>query len=124
MPDPVLTPTDVEELRQEVRDILPDVATIHRLTSDDSEWGGETDTYSVVLTAPVLVMQQSGTETRKAGAIVTDVGVTFLFPGGTILRQSDQITVDSMPGRKWEVTSIGGGGSWEIALSVGVKELV
>jgi hypothetical protein len=130
----VLSAQDIDDLREAVSDIFPDRADIYRRAEAETEgqpggdeWGGYTPTHPGDLggnpdleQVPVLYGVRSAVELQRLAAQGVNIDQAFTFPGGTEIRQTDQIHVR---GEVYEVTAVGGGGAWEVTLPVGGRRI-
>lgn len=129
----VLSTEDIAELRTAVSELFPDRADIFRRAPAEpggapggDQWGGYVPSHpgepvtgaADLRDVPVLYGTRSAAELARLAATGVDFEQTFTFPGGTDIRQTDQIHVN---GEIWEVASVGGGGAWEVTIPVGAR---
>jgi SPP1 family predicted phage head-tail adaptor len=116
-----LTVAEVEQLRREVDDYLPDLVVLQTRTDATDDWGGEADVFADRATVRAKVGTQSVSETLQIGLSAVEAQTVILVPGGTDVRQSDRIRHGA---RTYEVVSVSSmGGTWEITIPVLVKEV-
>ena len=114
----LLSADDVTILRTEVKDALPDRASLQKQTATPNEWGGTTDTYATVESnVPCLVKQLSVTE-LAALRVEADVVASVVLPGDLTIRGTDRLII---AGTTYEVSQVSQAESWGVTKDVLVE---
>jgi len=96
-------PGDLDKIRAEQAKLMPETVYVQRLTRVSDAAGGWTEVWQTVATTKGRIATQSGIETKRGGAIVTDMSIIVTLPHDTDLRQSDRLQIG---GKQYEIESI------------------
>lgn len=108
----MITSTELAWMRAAQENAMPDTATITRHTHASDGAGGSTSTPSTSSSACRLMPAGSGTEELVAQGIAVKNGRIIVWPYGTDIQATDQVTID---GREFEIKAILRAGAWATA---------
>jgi len=117
----VLTAAQVTAMRATTASVLPDVATLERLTTVSDGGGGSTETWAQVgVPVACRIAPLAGGEGGQAGGRVADETTHVVtVAAGTEVTERDRLLI---AGTRYEVTVVRERGAWELARRVEVRE--
>lgn len=116
----MIDPQELDNARADFEALLPDEATIQRLTRISDGAGGYTDQWADLATVGCRIAPVGGGETGRPGGRIADATTHVLtIPAGQDVTESDRVVV---AGRAYDVTMVRERGGWELARRVELKE--
>lgn len=116
----MLSASDLELMRGEAENFLPDTAVIKAPSWVSDGGGGGTTTFTASGTIFCRIMPISGNEKIEGARLDPDTEYLVTAPHDSSIDTDSVLEID---GRTFSVTSVGEPRSWAVSLKVEVKEI-